>query len=46
MTARAPPRRTTRVELPSGWRYEIMSLTFQRARIIATDGVMNVGDFW
>lgn len=42
------PRRATRLdryELQPGFRFEIMALTFGRARIVATDGVM-VSEFW
>ncbi len=37
--------REARVELPSGYKYEFLPLTFGRGRIIVTDGIVN-RDFW
>lgn len=36
---------TERATLPPDWHWEIMPLTFGRARIVATDGAC-IGNFW
>ncbi len=35
----------TRVDVPDGWRTEILPLSFSRARVIVTDG-LSISHFW
>lgn len=37
---------TKRFQLKEGWVFEVIPLTFARARIVHTDGVVNIMEFW
>lgn len=41
-----PAYPTQRVEVPEGYHFEIMPLSFGRSRIVITDGVVNITEFW